>query len=85
MSDSKRKQLVQYGKQPRKRRLLPASLSSPDMGWFPSLDKTDKSQTPRPTSQKAATMPAEPDEENVTSLMEVTGMGKKEAVRYLKV
>ena len=79
----KRKRLVQYGKQTRRK-----DLSSM---FFPNTNELDQDQKPpplpanKPTSQKAATMPAAPNEDDVKTLIEVVGMGRTDAVRYLKV
>ena len=77
MSGGKRKQPFRtYGK--RFRRLnSPFSFSDPNM-FFPNSNDIDQSQNPpalppnkpTPTSQKAATMPVEPDAEKVNTLME---------------
>lgn len=61
------------------------------MSWYPDTNNTDFSQQPlqlptRPTSQKAATMPVEPEEEKINLLLEFCpGLDKVQAVRYLKV
>ena len=88
----KRKRVITYGKRQTQRQLQSQFHSDVVMGsWLPSSDNIDHSQTPpdlppkKPTSQKAATMPAEPDEGAVQSVSEVTGMLRSEAIRYLKV
>ena len=62
--------------------------------FFPNTNNIDASQNPpplppnkptQPTSQKAATMPPEPEEDKVVMLMEISGMDRGVAVRYLKV
>ena len=59
--------------------------------FFPNRDEIDPEQKPppqppRPISQKAASMPAEPEEDKVQTFLAVAeGMGRVEAVRYLKV
>lgn len=60
--------------------------------FFPDSNTIDTSQQPlpapppRPTSQKAASMPAEPEEEKIEMLIAVTGgMSRVDAIRYLKV
>jgi hypothetical protein len=61
--------------------------------FFPDSNNIDTSQKPlpalppnKPTSQKAASMPAEPKEEDIGTFIAVTGgIGREEAIRYLKV
>lgn len=62
------------------------------MSWFPPTSQIDQTQAPVPPnvagrvmSQKAASMPAEPEEEQVLGLMEFTGLMREQAIRYLKV
>ena len=58
-----------------------------DMTWVPQLKDIDQTNTnPQlmPANQKAATMLAEPEEEKVEQLL-AFGMGRSDAVRYLKV
>lgn len=89
MAAGKRKRPITYGKQ--KSRLRSSSYSDYDMGWFPGTDKIDHSQKPpalpanKPTSQKAATMPVEPEDEVVNQLMDFTSLPRSQAIRYLKV
>ncbi|KAK3678655.1 hypothetical protein LTR37_021464, partial [Vermiconidia calcicola] len=59
--------------------------------FFPNTEDIDYSQQPpalppsKPTSQKAATMPAEPEPSQVNLMMEFCeGMSRENAVRYLK-
>ena len=50
------------------------------------LEQNPPPQPPRPASQKAASMPAEPSEENVHMFLEfVPGTSRIDAVRFLKV
>lgn len=90
----KRKQQITYGKRSRRRsdaRLDFFSNDNDEMSWYPSLDKIDHSQNPpplpanKPTSQKAASMPAEPSDEDIRNVQEFTGMPRTDAIRYLKV
>ena len=59
--------------------------------FFPNSNDIDISQQPPPlplkkfTSQKAATMPPEPDEENILTFMAFTDAPRENAIRYLKV
>ncbi len=99
MAKRKQADTITYGRRGRRRSQQhhPFTLSSSpspsndtvDM-FFPDSDKVDTSQKPlpppRPTSQKAASMPAEPEEEKIDMLMTVTGgMSRGDAIRYLKV
>ena len=59
--------------------------------FFPNTNDIDQTQNPpalppnKPTSQRAATMPSEPDEASVSTLQEFIGIPGHLAVRYLKV
>jgi hypothetical protein len=60
------------------------------MSWFPDSNNMDTSQNPppppkKPTSQRAATMPADPDPEKVRMMVEFTGIPEGEAIRWLRV
>lgn len=93
---SKRKPPITYS---RKRRRSPFTSfteynndADTDMGsWLPPTNQINYSQQPpplppnKPTSQKAATMAVEPNEDQISMLIDFTGMPKSEAVRYLKV
>ena len=87
---AKRRKLVQYGK--RARRSLHFDASDDIDMFFPNSKDVDQSQNPPPLppskilSQKAATMPAEPEEGQITTLIEFCpGMSRSEAIRYVKV
>jgi hypothetical protein len=82
--------LKTYGK--RQRRFIPFNEFGDDnMSWLPKAEDIDTSQKPpplppnKPKSQKAATMPVEPDEGKILMLMEVTGLDRNNAARYLRV
>ena len=91
----KRKLNKTYGKQGRgrlQRRLIDLSSDSDIEMFFPDSNNIDTSQKPlpapppRPTSQKAASMPAEPDEDKISMVIDFTGgMSRVDAIRYLKV
>lgn len=88
----KHKQQITYGKRQRGKPQHSPTLSSDGIEmFFPNSDSVDLEQKPppqppRPISQKAATMPAEPSEEDVQTFMAIAeGVGRSDAVRYLKV
>lgn len=89
MAGGKRKREITYGRHRPHVRFN--SLPDDSMSWFPSTDKIDHSQNPpplpanKPTSQKAATMPADPSDDDIQSVQEFTGMPRSDAIRYLKV
>ena len=85
------RRLIQYGKRS-KRKLQDFSFFGNDTNMGSFFPKTfDQTQQPpslppnKPTSQKQATMPLEPKEDDVQMLMEITGIPKLLAVRYLRV
>ena len=90
MGGKRKPRFKTYGKQARRGQIPFSSLDN-DM-YFPNSNEIDQSQKPpalppnKPTSQKAATMAVEPDEEKIMTLMEFcAGMSRTDAVRYLKV
>ena len=80
-----------YGKQHKARRQSPSAWldleSADEMSWVPSKPnfKSDPLIPKRPMNQKAATMPSEPDAEQVNTLVEITGVDPRLAIRFLKV
>jgi hypothetical protein len=88
----KRKPIVTYGKRARGRPQRRLSLSSDGVEmFFPNSNEIDTSQQPPPlppkkfTSQKAASMPAEPEDEKIETFTSVTDAPRAIAIRYLKV
>jgi hypothetical protein len=88
----KRKHQITYGKRQRGKPHHSPTLSSDGIEmFFPNRDQIDAEQKPppqppRPISQKAASMPAEPEEDKVQTFLAIAqGMSRGEAVRYLKV
>ena len=88
MANKRKRGILCYGKQPRRGQ---HPLADEISMFFPNSNEIDYSQEPLPappkipTSQKVATMPAEPEDEKVGMLMDLSGMGRSDAVRYLKV
>lgn len=82
-----------YGKHPNKRRLPPGVVPAEfidltddtNMSFGQNNNSSDPLRASRPTSQKAATMAAQPTEENIQAVCAFTDCDATTAARYLKV
>ena len=93
MSRKRKANIITYGKRGKAQRHFVDLSSDPNLEmFFPDSNDIDTSQKPlpapppKPTSQKAASMPTEPEEDKIATLIEITGgMSRVDAIRYLKV